>query len=98
MADQMRRRERAQKRDLLLWRAGMRRRMGAQQGGEPQQGKQQQQQGTPLNGLHSGGSGAWRAVSDPSLLPPDREARTAAKAAGQAARVAATLIGAQVHT
>ena len=43
------------------------------------------------------GASSWRAAADRGDLPPDREARHAMKAANQAARAAATLVGAQVR-
>ena len=83
MADQVRRRERGKKRELLLLRQELRTRagLGSDAANEAAAGL-------------SNTSAAHQGL--PSELPPDREARLASKAAAQVAREAATLISAQV--
>ncbi len=81
MADQVRRRERGKKRELLLVRDERRRRARlAPDGTNDEAGPSEP--GAP-GGL-------------PAVLPPDREARLATKAAAKVAREAATLVTAQV--
>lgn len=84
MADQVRRRERGKKRELLLLRQELRIRAGL----APDSAADETAAGTS--------AGAAALPNLPLELPPDREARLASKAAAQVAREAATLISAQV--
>ena len=87
----MRRREKAARRELLFRRQGVRQRLGAAGSNKASAAAAaaSQQEG-------SGANSGKLVVADPASLPPDREARHAMKAANQAARATATLIGAQV--
>ncbi len=83
MADQVRRRERGKKRELLLLRQQWRVRAGLVPDG--------------ADGAAAGASDGSAALPRlPLEPPPDREARLANKAAAAVAREAATLISAQV--